>query len=106
MYVHSKESIVTKMHNGERAIPMNLILGKSHYKLVQEKRSEKYVFATTTGIQINERRKLEMCKEIAERPNIYIEHFCPNSVAPALLPCTMWCVDTKYKRIAWASISC
>ncbi|MBU1680919.1 MAG: site-specific integrase [Bacteroidetes bacterium] len=53
-----------------RAIPMNNILESLLKPLVGDKRSEKYVFPSTKGTQIRERRILDICKSIAIKANI------------------------------------
>ncbi len=70
MYVRPKEGFNTKTHNAERAIPMNAILEALLHKLVNKKRSDKYVFPSTKGTQIRERRMLEICKDTAIKANI------------------------------------
>lgn len=70
IYIRPKEGFNTKTHNSERAIPMNAILETLLSKLAKEKRSEKYVFPSTQGAQIKERRMLDICKETAIKANI------------------------------------
>lgn len=70
IYVRSKDGFITKTHNAERAIPMNAVIEALLRKLVEEKKSEKYVFSTTNGVQIRERRMLDICKSVAERAGI------------------------------------
>lgn len=70
IYVRQKEGFNTKTHNSERAIPMNAILEALLIRLVKNKRSEKYVFPSTTGTQIRERRMLDVCKDVARKAEI------------------------------------
>lgn len=70
MFVRSKDGFITKTHNAERAIPMNSILEALLIKLAQKKRSEKFVFPSTKGTQIRERRMLDICKSVAVKAKI------------------------------------
>lgn len=70
IYIRLKEGFVTKTHNSERAIPMNIILETLLNRLVAERKSEKYVFTSTHGSQIRERRMLDICKDVAAKAEI------------------------------------
>jgi len=70
LYVRSKEGFLTKTHNAERAIPMNKILQTLLIKLGEHPRSQKYVFPSTKGTQLRERRMLGVCKATAKKAGI------------------------------------
>lgn len=70
IYIRSKEGFNTKTHNAERAIPMNGVFESLLIQLAKEKRSARYVFPSTKGSQIRERRTLEICKDVAAKAGI------------------------------------
>lgn len=74
MYVRSKAGHKLKTINSERAIPMNEELFGLLTKLNKERKSE-YVFASSNGKQIRERRALEVCKSIASNAGITSRSF-------------------------------
>lgn len=70
IYIRSKEGFITKTHNAERAIPMNGVFEALLKQLAKEKKSSKYVFPSTKGSQIRERRMLDICKDVAAKAGI------------------------------------
>ncbi|MGE5681253.1 MAG: tyrosine-type recombinase/integrase [Bacillota bacterium] len=78
IHVRSSEKFQTKTVNSERSIPMT----KELYKLLTEvkaKSKSEYVFASTQGFQVRERRTLQICKKVAEnakiKSNAYLHKF-------------------------------
>lgn len=65
IYIRSKADFKTKTTNGERAIPMNVVVNELLRKIFYSKRSDKYVFVGTQGLKLRERRMLDTCKKIA-----------------------------------------
>jgi len=63
-----------KTINSERAIPMNEELFSLLTKLFSEKKSN-YVFASSNGNQIRERRALEVCKGVASKAGLTTRSF-------------------------------
>ncbi len=79
VFVRSKENFKTKTDNGERAIPMNVVLYKMLLKMWKNKMSEKYVFTSRQGSRLRERRTLEILKKYAEmagiKSRVYLHKF-------------------------------
>lgn len=78
-FIRSSENFKTKTFNSERAIPMNNIMYELLRKYYPHRLSDTFVFTTTKGFQLRERKMLETCKSIAKdagiTSNAYLHKF-------------------------------
>lgn len=74
VFVKPKDDHKLKTINSERAIPMNEELFNLLSKIHNEKKSE-YVFTSPNGMQIRERRALEICKGVAQKAGLTSRSF-------------------------------
>lgn len=65
LFVRSTENFKTKTFNSERAIPLNKVLYEMLYLYYPNRKSDKYIFTSTNGFQLRERKLLSVCKSIA-----------------------------------------
>ena len=65
LFVRSTENFKTKTFNSERAIPLNTVLYEMLYLYYPNRKSDKYIFTSTNGFQLRERKLLAICKETA-----------------------------------------
>jgi len=77
--VRSKENFKTKTHNANRIIPMNKILFQIIMDRCENYSAFKYVFSSSNGFQLRERKTLQICKKVASdagiKSNAYIHKF-------------------------------
>jgi integrase len=69
VFFRSKDTHKLKTSNSERAIPMSQGLFELLETMYKHKNSE-YVFSTSNGAAIRERKALEKCKDVAKRAEI------------------------------------
>lgn len=78
-FIRSSENFKTKTFNSERAIPMNNIMYELLQKYYPQRLSDDFVFTSTKGFQLRERRLLETCKSVAKgagiTSNAYLHKF-------------------------------
>ncbi|MDR3668789.1 MAG: site-specific integrase [Ignavibacteriaceae bacterium] len=69
VFIRSKDTHKLKTSNSERAVPMSQGLFDLLETILKHKNSE-YVFSTSNGTAIRERKALEKCKDVATRAGI------------------------------------